>query len=245
MSIQIDPQAPLSKELESVIDPDDKISCPLCRESINPRARICIHCRSDLTWRRYLPIGSTSLAIITAMIAVSAAVAPGIKRLFEVQDSALHATFLAEDWHHELAFLVANNGNRPGFVKSAEIEYAWGKSQDETLRMAFQRKRDGSFLVSPNSATQINLEYYDEQNFRDSLAVAKSKFQRNDRALFESMLDIDTERRPAVLSKQCKIVVEFVNSSGSTNETTLTVECVKLLVIMQDVLRNFNPTEFK
>ena len=239
MNTQLESQTTSIDGPEVTRELGDDAFCPVCRELINPHARICLHCKSDLTWKRFLPVGSTSLAILTALIAVSAAIAPNIKKLFELQDSALHATFLVEEAkRRELVFLVANNGNRSGFVKSAEISYSYGKSQDETLRLAFRRKQDGSFLVNPNSAVQVNLEYYDEQTYHDSILKAKSIFSHSYRALFESMLDIDIKRKPAILSKRCDLTISFINSSGSFNEQALKVECVELLFIMKEVLRS-------
>ena len=79
--------AKICKHCKCVIDPFDdptrKVSCPACGERIRACAKVCIACKSDLTWKRLLPVGSTTLAMTTALVAVIATVAPGLKRLAE------------------------------------------------------------------------------------------------------------------------------------------------------------------
>src|SRR5258706_15778244 len=46
--------------------------CPVCGEEIKVSARKCIHCSSELTWRKYLTFSSTTLALLTALVSVIA-----------------------------------------------------------------------------------------------------------------------------------------------------------------------------
>jgi hypothetical protein len=54
------------------------VPCPVCKEPIIGGAKICINCKSDLSWKRYLPIGASTLAMLTALILAMVADGPRV-----------------------------------------------------------------------------------------------------------------------------------------------------------------------
>lgn len=114
-----------SVTVPSVADLDPKTPCPMCREPIAKEARICIHCRSDLTLKRFLPVGSTALAMMTAFIAVVAAVGPMIKQQFFVVQNSDISVVLVDERSDSLTFLATNNGTRVGAIRGVFFEIPW------------------------------------------------------------------------------------------------------------------------
>jgi len=104
-----------------------KVPCPMCREPIEPVAKLCKHCKSDLTWRRYLQFSNTTLALLTALIAVVAAVGPGIKTLLlpgaRVTVSLVGQADPAND--AQVAVLVSNGGTSAVAVREVQVVMSW------------------------------------------------------------------------------------------------------------------------
>ena len=105
-------------------DPLEKVLCPMCRLPVQQGAKICINCKSDLTWRRYLQVSQTTLALLTALIAVVAAVGPELKDLFASAEPRL-SVILLDATASELSLLVANSGLPPGVLASATVWIEW------------------------------------------------------------------------------------------------------------------------
>ena len=60
---------------------DSRTACPVCKESIVKGAKICINCKSDLSWKRYLAVSNTTLALLTALLAVAGTLGAQIKQV--------------------------------------------------------------------------------------------------------------------------------------------------------------------
>lgn len=56
--------------VDELYDVDARISCPMCRARIAKGSRICINCKSDLTWRQHIGVSNTTLALLTALVTV-------------------------------------------------------------------------------------------------------------------------------------------------------------------------------
>jgi predicted amidophosphoribosyltransferase len=112
------------KHCKAKVDSRPMRECPICTESIPAFSKVCRECKSDLTWRGYVSISNTTLALMTALIAVSAALGPAVKRLFLQDDSAISAVYVGLS-AGEVAFLLSNSGSKAGSVKSAEFFMEW------------------------------------------------------------------------------------------------------------------------
>jgi hypothetical protein len=87
----------------------DQRLCPQCAEPISPAAKLCIHCKSDLTWRRHMQVSHTSLALLIALISVVGSVAPTLVKLLTPQDS-LNADVVGSS-ETGLSLFVVNTGS--------------------------------------------------------------------------------------------------------------------------------------
>jgi hypothetical protein len=84
--------------------------CPICCGLIPAGARLCVLCKSDLTWRRHLTIGNSSLALVTALVAVVGSTAQNLVRLIEPEDKL--AIDVLSSTSDDLSLRVANQGER-------------------------------------------------------------------------------------------------------------------------------------
>jgi hypothetical protein len=123
--------------------PGDSWPCPICREQIPKGAKKCIKCRSELRWRRYLVFGTTTLALITALISVIVSSAPAIKSLFETKDSDIQGVFVSAlsgsasggSVNGRLTLLINNGGAKVGAVTGGRLQVAWGPDKIKSLSL--------------------------------------------------------------------------------------------------------------
>jgi hypothetical protein len=95
-------------------------ACTTCGEEIAASARKCTHCGTWQDWRRYLVFSNTILALLVALVSVTAVTGPVIRDLLITKDSHLISSFVGVI-DNEAVFTVANSGNRPGSVGEARI----------------------------------------------------------------------------------------------------------------------------
>lgn len=95
------------------------ISCPVCAEPIRKFATVCTHCKADFSWRRYLGMSTTTLALLTALVSVTGTVAPQIAKLFQPNESKISGVFIEASAvkSRTLTLWVSNEGLRPGMVR--------------------------------------------------------------------------------------------------------------------------------
>lgn len=72
------------------INPPSKVECIVCREQIFAGAKKCIHCDSHQDWRRFVFFSNTVLALLVALVSVSATALPEINRLLTIKYSSTH-----------------------------------------------------------------------------------------------------------------------------------------------------------
>jgi len=94
--------------------------CTTCGEEIAASARKCIHCDSYQDWRRYFVFSQSVLALLVALVSVTAVAGPVIRDLLITKDSRLVGSFLGVI-DNEAVFTVVNSGNRPGSVGEARV----------------------------------------------------------------------------------------------------------------------------
>lgn len=109
----------------------DGKNCRICGSSMPVNASRCKDCNTFQNWRRFAPASQVTLALILSIISVISAVAPPVVRHFTNHSETYvrvlgPGRFKAVDQpeaaeEQTIRVLVANNGRRASFVKSAQL----------------------------------------------------------------------------------------------------------------------------
>lgn len=199
------------------------VPCAMCREPIDPLAKVCKHCKADLTWRRYLPVSSTSLAIATALIAVIAAVAPQIQKLFETPNSKIRGGLIATIggdvmWKPGVALLVNNSGLRIGAVLDAYVLTPVTDATADPLQLKFYLSVKRGTFIEPSSAVRMDADFSASPALID---IRKTPYRRvGDKHEAQAIHDL-TFKGSAV----CRLVLEIANSDSTTEEISSDFRC--------------------
>ena len=102
--------------------PKDEVPCTTCGELIPAAARKCSKCGSYQDWRRYFSIGTTALALLTALVSVVATSVPIVSSALAQNNSHL-TFFVAGATPSNLIVLATNSGDRPGAVLGGTLTY--------------------------------------------------------------------------------------------------------------------------
>ncbi|MDM0110402.1 hypothetical protein QTH97_36340 [Variovorax sp. J22R24] len=185
------------------------VQCPACREQINPQAKLCKHCKADLTWKRYLPIGSTTLAMATGLIAVSATVVPPLVRTLEVQNSRISALLIGAGQRSKAFLLVSNDGPRIGAISSVVTV-----TQED--RVVAQVKLEvnppqGVVFVQPHSTQQVVL------GWEVTPGVAKA---------YQELRNAYAQKRPP--GYRCAMDLKVVNANAMETHIFQTFDCERI-----------------
>lgn len=199
------------------------VPCAMCREPIDPLAKVCKHCKADLTWRRYLPVSSTTLAIATALIAVIAAVAPQMQKLFETPNSKIRGSLIATikgDALYEpgVALLVNNAGSRIGAVLDAYVLTPVTDAPADPLRLKFYLFVDRGTFVEPSNAVRMDASFSGEPELID---MNKTPYRYvRDKQEAQAIRDLTFKG-----SARCRLVLEVANSNSTTEEIASDFKC--------------------
>lgn len=98
-----------------------KATCRHCKHPIPRDARICSICNSYQDWRGSLPITSTALAVLTALISVISIAVPSAIKAFHHSQSAAYLTMPTFDGT-ALHIIAVNKGDAPAALIPAHIE---------------------------------------------------------------------------------------------------------------------------
>ena len=124
-------------------------ACSTCFEPIHPKARKCRACDSDQDFRRHFQMGSTVLALLVALLSVTALSIPVIKEAAAPRDSRIRLFFQGFDQNR--AFVLATNGgDRPGSVNSVVLATRRGPGSRAFVEIPFAPQ-----VVGPGEAKQI------------------------------------------------------------------------------------------
>ncbi len=75
--------------------PHNEKQCLACLRDIDSRAVLCAHCGTQQNWRRHLPLGESSLALILSSIALAAALIPDPRSVIKEFSDHLSGTNFA------------------------------------------------------------------------------------------------------------------------------------------------------
>lgn len=207
--------------------------CPVCGEPIQASARKCVHCSSDLDWRRFLGLSSTSLAVLTALIAVAGAVAPIIKSALEPKDSRLHFTFMGAGsmrgvtqdgqlTHGDTVLLATNDGTKGGAIVGAELQVMWragGRTHD--LAAALWTAGDEPVIVPPGAAIAARL-------FNDPHVDLGQGTSAADALALVTPGDPAAPLTAPLETATCRVALTIANASGSTEDVAIPARCATL-----------------
>jgi hypothetical protein len=92
--------------------------CRQCRREMPAGAKLCSHCSSYQDWRGYLPISSTVLALLVALIGVASATLPAAVAALHHPNSAVKIASPVINGE-EVYLVVSNTGDRPAAISGA------------------------------------------------------------------------------------------------------------------------------
>jgi RNA polymerase subunit RPABC4/transcription elongation factor Spt4 len=95
--------------------------CRQCRHPIPISAKICSTCKSYQDWRGSLPITSTALAVLTAMISVVSLAVPSFINAFHRPRSNAYLTMPSFDGTN-LRIIAINSGDAPASLLPAHVQ---------------------------------------------------------------------------------------------------------------------------
>lgn len=95
--------------------------CKQCREPIDAGAKLCRSCHSYQDWRGYLPVSSSVLALLVALVTVATAAIPVLtKALHRPHSRVVVSSPVVQG--ETVYFAVSNIGDAAGVVRRAGIE---------------------------------------------------------------------------------------------------------------------------
>lgn len=123
----------------------ETVLCKECRHPIPPDARICVTCHSYQNWRRYIPFSNTALALLAALVSVTAIAAPAIYRMVHAPRSQAKLDMPSIDGT-TLRIVALNEGDAP-----ASIVKAWVDSDYLAPATKVRLRDDSDAIILPGS----------------------------------------------------------------------------------------------
>lgn len=236
-------QAPAAPVEETEPPIATKKDCPVCGESVSIAARKCIHCQSDLNWKRYLSLSTNTLAMLTAFIAVLGAVGPSIKSMFEYRDAFLTFTFVGGGslrtaqpdgrvTNGTVVLLGTNEGRSGGGLVAARINVFWetnGKRHwaSSTLRTP----GDEPIILGPGAAASIRLLNDPQIEPEADTSAADLK------ALIVPARAGDFESAP-LWKASCNIGLTVANTASRTQDIIIPARCAPLFPAIRGAIEH-------
>lgn len=186
-------------------------TCVVCGSLMPINASKCKTCSSSQGWTRYLPLGTTTLALLTALVSVVASTTPTFIRWVKGDNSDIRTNFARDDHSGGIILTVSNYGDRPGSIK------------DITLNIPFKQ---------PNGRPT---------SYRGTVDTTDPKFDEyfvapgDNRSIRVKFLDVNfdaTNFSSADFSGPCSIVVATSEYSNQKDPTTLSQPCERLSVVI-------------
>jgi len=220
--------------------------CPVCGEPIKTSARKCVHCDSSLDWRKYVGLSSTTLAILTALVAVIGQSAPAVRSLWDVKDSKFHFTFMGAGSRRavldgrvllgDVILLASNEGLKAGGIVTGRLLVSWTSDRRQhAVSSALWTPGDEPEIVGPGSAIGARL-------WLDASIDLETGTEASDvRELIKPGEEANPLTAPIEKNAQCAIGVEVVNANGSTEQFNIPVRCVAFHPFLQEAIKSAFP----
>lgn len=119
--------------------------CKQCKSPIPSGARICSKCNSYQDWRSVIPLSSTALALLTALVSVIGIAAPSVYKLFHTPRSEAELVMPSVDGT-TLRVVALNRGDAP-----ASLIRAWVDSEYLAAATKVRLRSDSDAIIPPGS----------------------------------------------------------------------------------------------
>lgn len=131
-------------------------TCRTCGEEIKAQARKCVHCGAYQDWRGAVSLSTTVLSLMVALISVSIAAFPAIRKAVTPARSLVDFAFQGGDEDTVSAF-VQNTGSQPATVNGARLRTRRGAN---VVEFGLTSANDGPTAGRPISAGARELVVY-------------------------------------------------------------------------------------
>ncbi|HYR27641.1 MAG TPA: hypothetical protein VEU30_04205 [Thermoanaerobaculia bacterium] len=146
---------------------DDGVPCRVCGSSLVKGTIRCDTCNSFQNWRRLAPASQVTLALILSIISLLSAVLPPLYNYLTNRSETYVRVLGSEDFLKEgeaepdaaIVVLVANNGKRASFVKSATLTFAKkGKDVIHASDAEHLEVLDKDALILPDKPLRLHFD---------------------------------------------------------------------------------------
>jgi hypothetical protein len=220
----------------------DRRPCPACAEAISTAANKCVHCGSELSWRRHIAFSTTTLALITAFIAVLGTVGPSIKSLFEYRDAFLNFTFVGAGsmrtiqdgrlTNASVVLLGSNEGNAAGGLVAARLQISWSIGGKRHFAAALLRTSlDEPIVVAPRATQSIRLL------FDPSIDPLGATSTADLAVLIEPTAVGDIQTMP-LWKADCSINLTVADASADTKDIIIPARCGPMMPAIVQAIRS-------
>lgn len=216
--------------------------CPVCGEEIAATARKCVHCGSELNWRRHMSLSTTTLALLTAFIAVVGAVGPSIKSLFDYRDAFLNFAFVGagslrtvQDGRITSASVIllgSNEGHAAGGLVAARLQISWVEGGRRHLAYALLRTpADEPIIIAPGASLAIRLLFDPTVDPEQGTSAA------NIAALIVPKTAGHVETSP-LWNANCSIGLTIADASTDTKDILIPARCGPMMPAIVQAIRS-------
>jgi hypothetical protein len=214
----------------------------VCGEEIAATAKKCIHCVSELNWRRHISFSTTTFALITALVAVVGTVGPSIKSLFEYRDAFLNFTFIGagsvrtvqdgRPTNGSVILLGSNEGHAAGGLVAGRLQISWAQGGKRHLAASMLRTpADEPIIIGPSGAQSIRLlidPLVDPERGTSAADVA---------ALIVPKTAGDVETSP-LWNADCSIGLTVADASTKTKDIVIPARCGPMMPAIVQAIRS-------
>jgi hypothetical protein len=220
----------------------DRKLCPACCEEIANAASKCIHCGSELNWRRHISLSATTLALITAFIAVLGTVGPSIKSLFEYSDAFLNFKFVGagsvrtmqdgRPTNASVVLLGSNEGHAAGGLVAAQLRISWTITGKRHFAWSVLRTSlDEPIIIAPGASQSIRLL------FDPSIEPVGGTSAADVVALIQPKTAHDFTTT-ALWKADCNIGLTVTDASAKTKDIIIPARCEALTPAIVQAIRS-------
>lgn len=200
------------------------LTCRQCRRGMPAGAKLCSHCSSYQDWRGYLPISSTVLALLVALISVVSATLPAAIAALHHPNSAVKIASPVINGE-EVYLVVSNTGDRPAAISGALLASPIIDS------MTLVPINPASVFIPPGSR-QVSFHVHFRASALSASDMADDKRMRSDKANSVVSLIVtdfdggaEVHKIPLDLLDTRRLIVNHRNRCEIEPSKSMDVEC--------------------
>lgn len=139
----------------------EKKVCKTCGALMPSQAVKCTACDTIYGWRGYISVSTTTLALITALISVSATGIAPLMDALKTHDSKLTVSLQGDDNNGALLLLAINVGDRPGGVANVDLSIPFKDEKPNQPRRIYSGYIDDKSpsFVNPGNGVQVRVRF--------------------------------------------------------------------------------------